>query len=151
MVELIRYFALHKTPVCRSFGDMEVGLWEIIGGGLATFATAAATWVFSRKQSQAEIGKLQQEIQTIAAERERDMKSSEVEIMERYRQLYNALVEDITRQMDQLKKDNEKYREQIRKLEKNDNDLRRELNDLKREFPCIDCPRRTKTSKSNEN
>jgi chromosome segregation ATPase len=138
---------------------MEVGIWGMVGGVVTTFATAATTWAFSRKQSKVEIDKLRQEVETMEAKRESDVKTAEIEIMERYRELYNAMVEDLGKQLSQIKVENElirkenverrdlsdSMRREIQSLHIEIDGLRKELTQLKSDFPCADCPRRVKT------
>ena len=90
------------------------------------------------------------------AQRESDVKSAEVEIMERYRQLYNAMVEDLGKQLTDLKAENEAVRKEVNERRDISDNMRRELDTLHRElsevrtelakmktdFPCSDCPRR---------
>lgn len=136
---------------------MEVGIWGMIGGVATTFATAATTWVFSRRQSSVEISKLQQEVETMRAQRENDVKTSELEIVERHAKLYNALVDDLGRQLLDLKKENATIREEnAERLRVSDEtrreisllhhelaQVRAELNQMKIDFPCESCPRRS--------
>jgi uncharacterized protein involved in exopolysaccharide biosynthesis len=135
---------------------MEIGLWGMIGGVATTFATAATTWVFSRRQSQVEIDKLRQEVQTMEAQRESEVKTAEVEIMERHRQLYNSIVDDLGRQLTDLKTENAAVRKEVNERRDITDNMRRELDTVHRElsqvrqeltqmkidFPCADCPRR---------
>jgi len=135
---------------------MEVGIWGLIGTVVTTFTTAGATWIFTRRQNKVEIDKLRQEVQTMEAQRESDVKSAEVEIMERYRQLYNAMVEDLGKQLTDLKAENEAVRKEVNERRDISDNMRRELDTLHRElsevrtelakmktdFPCSDCPRR---------
>ena len=135
---------------------MEVGVWGMAGSVVATFATAATTWVFSRKQSRVELGKLEQEIATMKAERESDMKSAEVQIMEQYRELYTKMLSDVGAQLEHLKKENsdirkenterrdisDNMRREIQALHIELEVLRSELTQIKNTYPCTDCPRR---------
>lgn len=136
---------------------MEVGVWGMAGGVVATFATAATTWVFSRKQSRVERGKLEQEIATMKAERESEMKSAEVQIMEQYRELYTKMLSDVGAQLEHLKKENsdirkenterrdisDNMRREIQALHIELEVLRAELKQIKNTYPCTDCPRRS--------
>ena len=93
------------------------------------------------------------------AKRESDVKTAEIEIMERYRELYNAMVEDLGKQLSQIKVENElirkenverrdlsdSMRREIQSLHIEIDGLRKELTQLKSDFPCADCPRRVKT------
>jgi chromosome segregation ATPase len=135
---------------------MEVGVWGMAGGVVATFATAATTWTFSRRQARVELAKLEQEIATIKAERESDMKSAEVQIMEQYRELYTKMLSDVGVQLDSLKKENSDIRKEnhdrrdisdgmrreIQSLHIELEVLRSELKQIKNTYPCTDCPRR---------
>ena len=135
---------------------MEVGVWGMAGSVVATFATAATTWVFSRKQSRVELGKLEQEIATMKSERESDMKSAEVTIMEQYRELYTKMLSDVGVQLENLKKENsdirkenterrdisDNIRREIQALHIELEVLRSELTQIKNTYPCTDCPRR---------
>jgi DNA repair exonuclease SbcCD ATPase subunit len=135
---------------------MEVGVWGMAGSVVATFATAATTWVFSRKQSRVELGKLEQEIATMKAERESEMKSAEVQIMEQYRELYTKMLSDVGAQLEHLKKENsdirkenterrdisDNMRREIQALHIELEVLRAELKQIKNTYPCTDCPRR---------
>jgi len=151
---------------------MEVGILGLAGGVLTTFATAATTWFFSRRQAKVELAKLEQEIETMRTQRTADVKSAEVEIMEKYRELYNNLVEDLGKQLHLLKQENTDIRKEVadrreltdkmiqemRNVEteaitlrkeivelRNDNvQLRAEMAQLKSDFPCVDCPRRSR-------
>lgn len=135
---------------------MEIGILGLAGGVVTTFATAATTWVFSRRQNKVEIGKLEQEIETMRAQREGEVKSVEVEIMERYRQLYNAMVDDLGKQLTDLKSENADIRRTLterekivdemartmRNMENDHQELRKEMAAYKIDFPCAECPRR---------
>lgn len=135
---------------------MEIGIWAVAGGVLTTFATAATTWVFSRRQSAVEIDKLMQEVATMAAQRDSEVKSAEVLIMERYRELYNQMVDDLGKQLTLVKAENEATRKEVNERRDISDNMRRELDTLHRElsevrkelaqmkndFPCDTCPRR---------
>ncbi len=137
---------------------IEVGIWEVLAGVLATFASGATAWVFSRRQSKVEIEKLQQEVHTMAAQRESEVKSKELEIMDKYREFYNNITDDLGKQLSALKAENEtvrsevnerreitdQMRHEIRSLHVEIAQLRGELKTMKEEFPCVDCPRRSK-------
>jgi septal ring factor EnvC (AmiA/AmiB activator) len=142
---------------------MEVGILGLAGGVVATFATAATTWLFSRRQAQVETEKLQQEIETMRTQRKADVKSAEVEIMEKYREMYTKMLDDVSEQLTHLKADNEAirkenierrdYNEEVRRELKSVHveleDTRKqlanvlaELESMKQTYPCSDCPRR---------
>ena len=97
----------------------------------------------------------------MAAERTNAVKTAEVQIMERYRELYNNMVDDLGKQLSGLKEDNAEMRkENLHRREMTDNmrreiqslhveiaELRKELTSMKEEFPCVDCPRRKAVQK----
>lgn len=136
---------------------MEVGFLGVIGSAVATFAAAGTTWVFSRRQARVELGKLEQEIETMKAQRSSEVKSAEVEIMEKYRELYTAMLSDVSGQLNDLKIENteirkenierrdisDKMRREIQTLHIELEQLRSELKQMKTDFPCVDCPRRS--------
>ena len=150
---------------------MEVGILGLAGGAATTFITAWTTWFFSRKQAKAELGKLEEEIAKMRAERESEMKSAEVEIMEKYRELYTRMLDDVGKQLESMKADNTAIRlENSERREINQKmvlsmtamevesksvklELERvnakleavtkELHQMKTDFPCADCPRRS--------
>jgi septal ring factor EnvC (AmiA/AmiB activator) len=146
---------------------MEVGILGLAGGVVATFATATTTWLFSRRQAMVETEKLQQEIETMRTQRKADVKSAEVEIMEKYREMYTKMLDDVSEQLTHLKADNDQirkenierrdYNEEVRRELKSVHveleDTRKqlanvlsELESMKQTYPCTDCPRRLSRS-----
>ena len=136
---------------------MEVGILGLAGGAATTFITAWTTWFFSRRQARVEQAKLEQEIETMKAQRSSEVKSAEVEIMEKYRELYTAMLSDVSGQLNDLKVENneirkenierrdisDKMRREIQTLHIELEQLRAELKQMKTDFPCADCPRRS--------
>lgn len=134
---------------------MEIGVLGLAGGVVATFATAATTWLFSRRQAMVELAKLEQEIATMRAERESDVKSAEVQIMEQYRELYTKMLGDVGAQLEGLKKENSEIRKENHDRRDISDGMRREIQNLhielemlraeleliKNTYPCSDCPR----------
>ena len=125
---------------------MEVGIWGMVGGVVTTFATAATTWAFSRKQSRVELEKLRQEVETMEAMRASEVKTAEIEIMNKYRDLYNSMIDDLRTRIEQMIQDaaiqEERHEMQIKVLQNEVDKLKAEIRALKTEFPCADCPRR---------
>ena len=134
-----------------------------VGAVIAAAGTGAVTWFFSRKQSAAEVAKLGQEIKTMQASRESEVQSTKIEIMEKYRDLYNNIVEDLGKQLEGLKHENETIRKEVAErrdltdkmvremrnveaevlqLRNEGLKLRAEMAQLKSDFPCAECPRR---------
>jgi chromosome segregation ATPase len=145
---------------------MEVGILGLAGGVLTTFATAATTWVFSRRQARVELAKLEQEIETMRTQRTADVKSAEVEIMEKYREMYTKMLDDVSEQLTHLKADNEAIRKENTERRDYNEEVRRELRSvhveledtrkqlaqvlaelesMKQTYPCADCPRRSRS------
>lgn len=136
---------------------MEVGVLGLAGGAATTFITAWTTWFFSRRQARVELAKLEQEIETMKAQRSSEVKSAEVEIMEKYRELYAKMLDDVGQQLNDLKTENHEIRKEnterrdisdgmrreIQTLHIELESLRAELKQMKTEFPCVDCPRRS--------
>jgi len=132
-------------------------LFNALGAVIAAGGSGAVAWFFSRKQSAVEIDKLRQEVKTMEALRDSDVKTAEVEIMEKYRELYNNLVEDLGKQLNLLKQENTDIRKEVadrreltdkmaremRNVESEVIELRAEMAQLKSDFPCADCPRRS--------
>jgi chromosome segregation ATPase len=137
---------------------MEIGFWGMFGGVVTTFATAATAAFFTRRQSKVEIEKLQQEVATMAAQRDSEVQNAQVEIMQKYRELYNAMVEDLGRQLTDLKAENQLVRTEVNERRDITDNMRRELDtvhrelsqvrqelaQMKKDFPCAECPRRTR-------
>lgn len=146
---------------------MEVGLWDILAGAGATFATAGAAAFFTRRQSKVEIEKLQQEVKSMEVDRESAIKTAEMEIVERFNIFQAGLMESLKKEITDLREDYDKNRKELRERQeysdklrievdqlhrtidynKKESDremtkMRKELNAMKREFPCVDCPRR---------
>jgi chromosome segregation ATPase len=131
---------------------------QAAGAVIISAGTGAVTWFFSRKQSAAEVAKLEQEIKTMQASRESEVQSTKIEIMEKYRDLYNNIVEDLGKQLEGLKHENETIRKEVaerreltdkmvremRNVESEVLELRAEMAKLKSDFPCVDCPRRSR-------
>lgn len=161
------------------FADMDIGLWDILAGSAATFATAGAAAFFTRRQAKIEIEKLrqevkisEQEVKRMEVDRESAIKTAEMEIVERYNKFQAGLMESLKKEITDLREDYDKSRTELRErqeysdklrveidrlqrtIEHNKKEadreitkLRKELEAVKREFPCADCPRRVNTSR----
>lgn len=135
---------------------MEIGIYEIVGGVIATFFTALITAFFTRRESKIQIERLQEEVVQMRSQRESNEKSAQVEIMERYTEMYNKMLVDVGQQLDTLKRENgeirqenvdrrmlsDEMRREIHTLHHELNAVRKELEQMKIDFPCKDCPRR---------
>jgi hypothetical protein len=140
-----------------------MNMLDAVGAVLTAAGSGAVAWFFSRKQSAVEIDKLRQEVKTMEALRDSDVKTAEVEIMEKYRELYTNLVDDLGKQLNILKQENSDIRKalsdrqiimdemarsmhnmeaEVKKSREDNIILKAEMKQLKNDFPCIDCPRR---------
>jgi predicted nucleic acid-binding Zn-ribbon protein len=146
---------------------MEIGIWGVLGGVITTFATAATAAFFTRRQSKVEIEKLEQEVATMAAQRDSEQKSADFEMVERFNRFQAGLMDSLKKEITDLRSEYDKSRQENlerreyadklrievdqlhRTIEYNKKQsdreialLRKELKTMKDEFPCVDCPRR---------
>lgn len=142
-------------------------LIDVVGSAALTFVSGATAWWFTRRQSKLELDKKEQELETVKALRESEVKGKELEIFERFNEIQKNIVNDLAAQLDGMKaeakelraevQDRRKYADETRQeiqslyrtidVNKKDSEreirkLRGELEKMKIEFPCADCPRR---------
>lgn len=141
---------------------MEIGIIEMIGGAATSVLIAATSWWFTRRQSRVEIEKMVQEVETMKAMRGSDVKTAEMEIVKSYNEIQKQMLEDLGKQLSALKEENVIIRQEVNERRKHNDamkremvtlhrdiaELRIELEKMRNEYPCADCPRRKTTSKN---